>query len=419
MTTRLPASARAILHTLLDRHEQPERQTVVRVRLSEQSHADYFSSTSAAPRKATNSTLEELAAQGVLRLHWRKWEHGNWLEAVDLLPDHADVLYHLLQRTPRPQQQADLHTLLQAQPPGSTWHAAFLAWAAQQLAQHRSVAPLTLDEPHWNADLLTALAAIAQLATTTSERTLSVRLFADSKRLAELRSAIVVVLRRFSPHAAQLGDDERVLLQAHMLQRIPEYVPLAGPLVLRCTTTEGEHTLLDLRGLEQGLALPTDLLSTCQVHTDTARALVTVENATSFYELLAVRPPHVLACSIGGFASPATLKLLHTLRTAQPGCVFYHWGDLDPWGLRILAHLRSNLGNVYPLAMDCATFEQHRQQAQPLTRRDRTVLQSLRQQPLLTDCEPLIAHLIASGHKLEQEAVAPPVEQVLPGSGQA
>jgi hypothetical protein len=404
MSERLPDLARALLHTLLDRAEQPERQTVVRVRLSEQTHAAYYSPTDAAPRQATNAALQQLAAQGVLRLHWQKWEQGNWLRAVDLVPEQAAALYTLLRRTPRPRQETALLALLHAQTPQADWHAAFLDWAAQQLMQHRSVAPLTLDDPPWNTDLLTALAAVAQLQHPTSERTLSVRLFAHSKRLAELRGAVVAALRRASPQAAQFGDDDRALLAAHLLQRIPEYVPVAGPLVLRA----GE-TLLDLRGLAQGLALPPDVLQAGEVHACTARVVVTVENATSFHELLTLRPPDVLALYIGGFASPATLALLHAVRASVPAIGLYHWGDLDPGGLRILSHLRSSLGNVRPVAMDQATFEQHRQHAQPLSQQDQKTLKSLRQHPRLADCVPLIDHLLAAGGKLEQEAIAPPV----------
>jgi hypothetical protein len=117
----------------------------------------------------------------------------------------------------------------------------------------------------------------------------------------------------------------------------------------------------------------------------------------------------VLALYSGGFASPAALALLHAVRAAVPAIGLYHWGDLDPGGLRILAHLRGSLGDVRPLAMDRATFEQHRQHAQPLSQQDRKTLKSLRQHPRLADCVPLIDHLLAAGSKLEQEAIAPPV----------
>ncbi len=412
MINDLPDLARTLLHTLLDRYEQPERQTVVRVRLSVKTHPEYFSSASAGPRQRTNHALQHLADQGSLRLHWQKWEQGNWLTAVDLLPEQADVLYRRLGRTPLSRQESDLQALLAAQTPQANWHTAFFEYTMQQLAQHRSVAPLTRDDPRWNADLLVLLDAVARLRQPTIERALSVRLFADSKRLAELRSALVAVLRRCDPQADQFGDDDRALLQAHMLERIPEYVPLAGPLLLQWLTPAGEITMLDLRDFVQGLALPTGTLQTCTVGACTARVVVTVENATSFHELLAVRPPTMLALYIGGFAGPATLALLRAVAAAGPDAVCYHWGDIDPGGLRILTHLRTQMPHVQPLAMDVATFEQYRRHAQPLTQRDRATLKSLQAQPLLNDCYGLIAHLQQRGHKLEQEAVPPPIVEL-------
>lgn len=410
MTAPLLPLARTILTTLLDRYEQPERQTVVRVRLSEKAYPDYYARSAAGPRQATNQTLQQLAERGIVRLHWQKWEQGNWLTAVDLLPDRAAELYTLLQRTPRPQQVAELHMLLAVQDPAADWFAAFLAWAGQQLDRQRSPAPLSLADPQWNADLLGALDAIARLQHPTSERALSVRLFADSKRLATLRSAIVTVLRRCDPQAEQFGDDERALLQAHMLQRIPAYTPVAGPVVLHCATAANQTGPLDLAGFSEGLALPSNTLQTCRVQACTARAVITVENATSFHELLALRPPELLAVYTGGFAGPATLAFLRAVQAAAPVLRWYHWGDLDPAGLRILAHLRSYLGHVQPLAMDSATLERHRRHAQTLSARERGVLKQLRQHPLLDDCRPLIDALLATGSKLEQEAIAPPVE---------
>jgi hypothetical protein len=349
-----------------------------------------------------------LANEGIVELRWKKWEEGNWLSAVDLLPEQADTLYRLLRRTPRSCQQADLLALLAAQSPSPGWYADFVTWAAAQITQHRAAAPLALDAPQTNADLLTALATIAQLDTPTSERTLSTQLFGKSKRLAELRQMIIKVLRQFTPDATQFGEDDRALLQAYRVERIPEYVPVAGPLVLVYTPQlEGEQVVLDMRGMEQGLALPSNVLYTGQVAICKARVVITVENATSFHELLVSRPSDALVISIGGFASPATLALLHTLKRTHPHLVLYHWGDSDPGGLRILAHLRGSLGEVRPLAMDVATLQQHIQHTQPLTKRDRATLRGLRQHALLADCYPLIDALLAAESKLEQEAVSP------------
>ncbi|HEY0602039.1 MAG TPA: Wadjet anti-phage system protein JetD domain-containing protein [Herpetosiphonaceae bacterium] len=400
MPSELPSVARDLLNTLLDRFEQPDRRTVVRVRLSAKDHPRYFATDDPQPRSQTNSALIQIEHNGLIRLRWAKWERGNWLEAVDLLPEHAGELYALLRRTPRNQQAASLEELLAFETPRAEWHASFLAWAQTRLAQHRSVAPLALDDQRKSRDLLRALSAIAALSQPTLERTLSVRLFNDSKRLEVLRPAIISVLRHHDPQAASYGDDMWALLAAHALERVPEYVPIAGPLQLQTGSP------IDLAAFVPSVALSAIMLRTATVVGCAASLVVTVENPTSFSELVAVRPAQVLALYTGGFASPTLISLLQRLRAARPALRFYHWGDCDAGGLRILSHLRSQLGSVAPLLMDRRTVELYRAHGQPLTSGDRAALALLRTQPLLDDCMDLIDALLTADQKLEQEAVS-------------
>jgi len=409
MLPELPAVARRILETLLNRAERPRRRKVVRVRLGVDQHNEYFSELDVRARQQTNEALKQLADQDMVRLHWRKWEEGNWLDAVDLVNEQSDALYMLLGRTPRERQRARLRELLAVQTPQPGWHAAFLAWAEKQLEEYASVAPLDLrqdttqgeDATEWNRDLLRALEAIAGLRASTLERTLSVRLFGRSKRLEELRSAIITVLRRHDPAAADYGEEVWALLRAHNLDRAPEYLPVAGPLVLQLNGRR-----LDMASFVPSVALSAAMLRHAEVVECQVTSVVTVENATSFNELLAVKSQSVLAIYIGGFASPAALALLKQIRAVEPATSFFHWGDLDAGGFRILAHLREHLGAVQPLAMNEATFEAHRLHAQPLTSNDRAALERLRALPALSDCVSLMDDLLAANLKLEQEAVS-------------
>lgn len=402
----LPAVARSLLHTLLDRTEQPGRQRVVRVRLHPNNHADYFSLEDVAPRHATHAVLARLAAAGVVRLHWRKWEDGNWLEAVDLAPERAADLYHLLGRRPRVAQAAELRALLAEQTARSGWHADFLAWAGSQLDAGRSPAPLVPGDAAFNADLLRALAALAALGAPVLERTLSTRLFGDSKRLELLRGAVLSVLRRHAPGADAFDDDDWALLRAQGLERVPEYIPLAGPLVLRLPDLDAHAASpLDLAAFRPSVALSAAMLRRAEVATCSARMLVSVENATSFNELLAVRPPEMLALYSGGFASPALIGLLRAIRMCRPELPLFHWGDIDVGGLRILAHLRGQLGAIGCVTMDVATLTTHRASARPLATSEREALGTIRSHPALADCAELIDMMLKEDIKLEQESV--------------
>src|SRR5947209_3315968 len=84
---------------------------------------------------------------------------------------------------------------------------------------------------------------------------------------------------------------------------------------------------------------------------------------------------------LSGFASPSLTAFLYNIRSYRPGLPFFHWGDLDAGGLRILAHLRRRLGRVIPLGMDIETFEQSSLYARPLTSNERESLGVLLSEP--------------------------------------
>ncbi|HLI05366.1 MAG TPA: Wadjet anti-phage system protein JetD domain-containing protein [Ktedonobacteraceae bacterium] len=397
-----------ILETLLAQAEQPGRKRVTRVRLHAQAYDWYYAGSI---RYSVNEQVQLLEAKGWLRLHWQKFERGNMLEAIDLVAQQEAIggLNALLGRTPIHEMRTRMRQLLDQQETHRGWFDSFVSWARTQLDANKSVAPLSLQDLRESQDLLTALSAIADLQSPVFERSLSVRLFKNSKRLEELRAGIVYVLRMHEPDAARYGDDEWALLQAHHINRPPERVPLTGPIdLLIRNTSRGRIESETYLRLEPGLSsisLSEDILRSAVVRACPAKAIITVENLTSFSELLIIRPLDIMAVHTGGFASPSLTAFLYNIRDYRPGLPFFHWGDLDAGGLRILAHLRRRLGRVIPLGMDIATFEQRSCYAQPLTSNDRESLGVLLSEPELADCASLLHHLMKEDLKLEQEAI--------------
>jgi hypothetical protein len=383
---------------LLDRYERSGRdpRRVVRVRLSEVPAYD------ADTHQAVNSALNDLVQQGLITVRWARHETDNWLDKVDLNPDRVEALYGLLKRAPRSDQTAALRALIDDHVSVADWQAQVFSWLRLQLDSHHTVAPFRLAEPQFNADLLKILRGLAQLQAPLLERTFSVQLFGNSKRFEDLRPAVLAVLRRHSPYAAEYNGDDNSLLRAHHVQRVPEYVLLKGPLTLELADTK-----LTLGAYSDGLSLPATTLRASKVIDCPARAVITVENTTSYHELIGWQTPEVLHVFTGGFASPTVIALLQAIRATRAALPFYHWGDLDAGGFRILLHLRKYLGEVRALAMDEATLTQHRHLARLLTANDRTGLALLQTQGGLNDCAGVIAALLAADCKLEQEAVEP------------
>lgn len=326
-----------------------------------------------------------------------------------------ETFYQFCGRTSRSVQEEALRDLLlgyleNISATGENWFVTFVQYLLEQLVAHRSLAPLDPDDPTDNHDLLLSLDTLAKLSSPTLERTLSVRLFNDSKRLEALRPQLLTVLRNFSPHAATASIDEWELLRAHHLHRPQVLTMLAGPLVLR-QLVDKAGTLLDLTPWASGLGLPDELLRNVEIVGCPARAILTIENLTSYHELLLNRPPNLLVIYSGGFPHPTLLTLLRKLQAACPALPLYHWGDIDLGGLRILLHLRQHLEMVDSLAMHSHALAGAEAHTRPLSEYERSQLRLLAQEPLLADCGEIIEAMLRQDQKLEQEALE--IEKVL------
>ena len=398
----LPKTVRAILHILLDRAERPQRQHVVRMRIDESHFPDYWDQHDVRERREANTALLELERLGLVRLHWQKFEEKNWLSAVDLVSEQSGSIYAILRRTPRAQQETALRSLLAEQTPVPGWHAAFLNWVHTQVSKSLTIAPLDLQDSQKNAALLLAISTIAQLDEPVLERILSIRLFNDSKRLETLLDAILLVLRRHDPDAPLYGKDTNALLLAHHVARVPEHILVAGPLVLQT-----QDACLDIAPFKPSVGISAATLHNATSITCAARQVLTIENATSFSELATIGPDGTLLVFTSGFASPAILTLLQTLQRTNPYLKFFHWGDIDVGGLRILEHLRRHVTPILPLGMDTTIFNEHLAFGQTLAKEELNALSKLRDHASIEDCVPLMEVMISTGKKLEQEAVRP------------
>lgn len=206
------ALLKQLLNALLDQHEQPNRQRVARIKITPDKHAHYFDEVEI--RDRLHNELWEMQARGWVQLHWIK-RQTHLLETVTLEASGATALFEWLRRVPRTDQHTALRNQLTAQAPRPGWHTAFIAHIHQQIETHKNPAPLKLDDAAFNAEMFSTLAALADLSEPVLERVFSVRVLNDSKRLESLKPAILQVLRRFSPHAQDVPDDDRALLAAH------------------------------------------------------------------------------------------------------------------------------------------------------------------------------------------------------------
>ena len=124
-------------------------------------------------------------------------------------------------------------------------------------------------------------------------------------------------------------------------------------------TPEGEHWVL-VAPLADGLLPFRRLrLTTSELHTTAlpARRILLVENERSLHQLQQLCVSQPLPDTIAVLGSGLNLSWLAA--PWLPRCDVAYWGDLDTWGLAMLATARRHLPQLHALLMDRTTFDAH------------------------------------------------------------
>lgn len=409
----------AILNALLDIYERRDkpspsaprsissltgegsRRHAIRCDVHSMALPGYHSQVDPNARLIANEQLAALEKLGYVRLTWLRGEERHLLEAVSLISERADELFAWLNRVPVAALRTRLRDLLLAERfRFSDWKLRAVEWTLAQLKESKSPSPFSLTDEEFSRDLLTALAALDTVREETPYRVFSVRVFNDSKRFELLKGALVTLARRHQPEWADLADDET--LRELGLVANPGHLYLYG--AWRLVDEAGQ--VLTLGEFYPSVGLPAAQAARVQHVEVNAARVVCVENQTTFYETIRHARDDLAAICLWGNPSPACRHLLSRLAQSVPESVpLLVWADLDYGGLNILAQLRRISPHFMPYRMDVATCDAHVHWGKPLTRADEKNLRRLLLNPMLTDMQPLIAHMLDREIKVEQEAI--------------
>ena len=228
-------------------------------------------------------------------------------------------------------------------------------------------------------------------------RTASAQLSGSSKFFERCTDTLETLLREASGDAIQtLGDLG--------IESNPTTVRFHGPVRLRF-----QGVIKDYQGLKGESALSeTDITLANAIETEVTRC-VTIENATTFYELCRLGCSDLLIFT--SYPNQATVDFLRRLPAETP---LYHFGDTDPWGFDVLSHLRRKTERrIEPLHMSfrnwAETLPVETRARRPLTPVDRKRLSELLKEPSLADVREELHRMDVtdSTGDFEQEGLLP------------
>lgn len=179
----------------------------------------------------------------------------------------------------------------------------------------------------------------------TDFRTASVKALGNSKALEKNISLIAKLLRLKSDSYADLSNEE--VLGNWGITRFAPLMRLSG-----ASTACFSHGELDTQFADPYLAIPLDNLERLSLQREPAYVLF-IENLASFERYTRTIRDSGLVFYTGGFPSNHWIRVVRTLKSQlSQQCPFYHWGDIDVGGYKILAYCERSLSiNIRPFRM--------------------------------------------------------------------
>jgi hypothetical protein len=288
--------------------------------------------------------------------------------------------------------------------------AAYLRDCRDLLVRRHSLTPALPSDPALSRDLVQTLIALLRPSSSAmSLRAFSLTCFKDSKYLEKnVLRWLLKVIRQYQPEVRGLDREESVsdetLLSLVGLYRNPELYEFCGPVCL----TFGKRTL-DFAALPDGAALPATALARLeQVDAGSIRQVLLIENRTNYQAYLQNnRRPDELVLYHGGFHGPLRRAFFCRLLAAVPPAVpVWHWGDIDLGGLRIFLQIQREIApTLRPYRMDRQTLLDSQSLAAPLSAASRQALTAALNDPRFALFSDLIAAMLETGLRLEQEAL--------------
>ncbi len=346
--------------------------------------------------------VDELLSAGILSARWKRFRQGDELEALYL--ENPQAAFDAL-GIPSPRVVAERMLELLARP---EWAGSRLAGLAEYLSPRlRAGHPVPVKDAVELADLSRLFALTRGETAGRPIRALSVRLYADSKRLENLLQTADRLSRAIWGTAV---SDELGLYRAY---------PEAGLALLGRIRFKAGGDPWQCDG--RILSLPsTSVASIEAIKLDRLQppeepfpgpTVLSIENKETFHVLAAglKRQSHSLPSGTAaliytaGHPNDAVIGLLSLCSSA--GARMYHYGDLDPDGILILQEIRDAL--AVPLAPWLMTAALHRRYARYGYTLDRAQMSRLKQ--VRPDAPPELIELAReignTGLGVEQEII--------------
>lgn len=333
-----------------------------------------------------NESIEVLKRKGYISA---KMDSRKVYENVFLSLDNLSEIYMYLKRKPKKDIHKRLKLLLLEHMNDNEILSEYCKEQLDRIANNRSVEYFNNDFQEFESILL-AVKEVMLVETEQFIREFSIRIFKDSKFFQTIQTKVENLLYEY-------GDfpEKDKILPSFNLVKTPTYVNYkgAGKIII-------SGQIIDLLKLSSDIAISSKMLPDIESIEVLGSKVITIENLTSFHRF---NEQDFFVIFLGGFHNTVRREFIKKLYEQNPQKQYYHFGDIDVGGFRILEHLKNKTKVPFRgYHMDIDTLVRYKEFSKKLTKNDRINLERL----LIHDeYVSVINFMLENNCKLEQEAV--------------
>ncbi len=226
-------------------------------------------------------------------------------------------------------------------------------------------------------------------------RNFSLSIFNDSKYLENNEDKFLNIFNVFSMNKY---EDFMDLLSKHNILKNPKYSYIKNGIEISIN----EETI-NLNKFGYSLNLTSDEILKMEIKNIFVKKVITIENLTTYNYF---NNDEYCIIYLAGYHNSDKEKLIKKLYDFSSDLEFYHFGDIDVGGLKILSDLKNKTGvNFKKYLMNLNTLNKYRKYCKKLTENDKKELNQLLYNEQYKEFYDLIVYMLKFNVKLEQEAI--------------
>ncbi len=334
-----------------------------------------------------NDAIEFLCARGLITKNTKNQYDVDYV-VLNTEPEALEMSYKYLNRKKKNDINKEIKELLENYNNENEILSSYVSDQLYRIENNKKV-------KYFNGDLdrlssiLYCISEMHKLESETFEREFSVRLFNDSKYLNSIKSSVIGILNDYGHFYSKDS-----ILSSFNLIKIPSYINIKGDAVIYLN-----GQTIDLSLLDGDIALSSSLIPSVDKVKLLCDNVITVENLTTYHRF---NKKDFLIIYLGGFHNSVREKFIKNMYENNKLANFYHFGDIDVGGFKILENLRKGTEvNFKPYKMDLITLKKHEKYAKPLSSSDRISLDKINSH----EFKDVVDYMLLNNIKLEQECV--------------